>query len=267
VELMKILVPVKQISVVDEDFELRADGKDVDPDYLDTEANEWDDYSYEAALEIMEAADGDVEVVPVTVGPDDAEDVLRRCLAKGGDRGIRVWDDDLVDATPAAIAKVLAKVVAKEQPDLVFTGTLSSDRSFAQTGVSLAAELGWPHVAVVTGIDWKPGDPKATLKRELEGGLIEEVSVECPAVLTIQLGINTPRYASLRGVKQAKEKPVQEWSLADLGLTGAELAAGASFRVRRMYKPETGRAELIEGTTAEQAARLAAIINELRGAA
>jgi len=265
--MTKILVPVKQIAVVDEDFELRDDGKDVDPDYLDYEINEWDDYAYEAALEIMEAADGAVEVVPVTVGPEEAEEALRRCLAKGGDRGIRVWDDDLVDANPATIARVLAKVVVKEQPDLVFTGTLSSDRSYAQTGVSLAAELGWAHVAVVVGIDWKPGDRTAMLRRELEGGVIEELSVECPAVLTIQLGINTPRYASLRGVKQAKEKPVQEWSLADLGLSGAELASGASFRVRRMYKPETGRAELIDGTAAEQAARLAAIINELRGAA
>lgn len=265
--MTKILVPVKQIAVVDEDFELRDDGKDVDPDYLDYEFNEWDDYSYEAALEIMEASGGDVEVVPVTVGPDVAEDGLRRCLAKGGERGIRVWDDALIDAGPAVIAKVLSKVVAKEAPDLVFIGTLSSDRSYAQTGVSLAAELGWAHVAVVTGIDWKPDDKTAKLKRELEGGLVEEVSVECPAVLTIQLGINTPRYASLRGVKQAKEKPVEELSLGDLGLSEADLASSASFRVRRMYKPEQGQAELIDGTTAEQAARLAAIINELRGAA
>ena len=264
---MKILVPVKQIGVVDEDFELRDDGKDVDPDFLNFEANEWDDYSYEAALQIMEATDG-VEVVPVTVGPVDAEDVLRRCLAKGGERGIRVWDDALEDAGPAAIVQVLAKVVEKEQPDMVFVGTLSSDRSYAQTGVGLAAALGWHHAAVITGIEWKPGDPKATLLRELEGGLVEQLSVNCPAVLTIQLGINTPRYASLRGVKQAKERPVEELSLSDLGLSGDDLAAaGGSFRVRRMYKPETGQAELIQGTPAEQAARLAEIINELKGAA
>ncbi|WP_108683156.1 electron transfer flavoprotein subunit beta/FixA family protein [Methyloceanibacter sp. wino2] len=263
---MKILVPVKQIAVVDEDFELRDDGKDVDPDYLNFEANEWDDYSYEAALNIMEASDG-VEVVPVTVGPDDAEDVLRRCLAKGGDRGIRVWDDALEDANPAVVAQVLAGVAAREKPDMILTGTLSSDRSYAQTGVALAAALGWPHVAVVTGIEWTPGDPKATLLRELEGGLVEKLSVECPAVLTIQLGINTPRYASLRGLKQAKEKPVEELSLDHLGLSGDSLAELASFRVRRMYKPETGQAELIEGTPAEQAARLAEIIKELKGAA
>lgn len=264
---MKILVPVKQIAVVDEDFELREDGGDVDPDFLNYEFNEWDDYSYEAALEIMEAAGDGVEVVPVTVGPAEAEEGLRRCLAKGGNRAIRVWDDALSNVTPAVVARVLAKVVAKEAPDIVFTGTLSSDRAYAQTGVSLAAELGWPHVAVVTGIDYKPGEQTAKLRRELEGGLIEELTVECPAVLTIQLGINTPRYASLRGVKQAKEKPVQQLSLADLGLSDADVASAASFRVRRMYRPEKGQAQIIDGTAAEQAARLAAIIKELRGAA
>lgn len=264
---MKILVPVKQIAVVDEDFEIRDDGKDVDPDYLDFEPNEWDDYSYEAALEIMEAADGGVEVVPVTIGPEEAEHALRRCLAKGGERGIRVWDEALADAGPGAVTQALAKVVAREEPDIVFTGTLSSDRSYAQTGVSLAAALDWTHVAVVIGIDWKPGDPSMTLRRELEGGLIEELSADCPAVLTIQLGINTPRYASLRGLKQAKEKPIEKLSLGDLGLSSEDVVSQDSFRARRMYKPETGRAELIDGTPAEQAARLTDIIKELRGAA
>jgi electron transfer flavoprotein beta subunit len=265
---MKILVPVKQIAMLDEDFELRDDGKGADPDYLDYFLNEWDDYSWEAALQIMEAAGNGVEVVPVTVGPDDADDGLRRCLAKGGERAVRVWDDALEDgAGPAAIAKVLAKVVEKEGADLVFAGTLASDHSFAQTGVSLAAELGWPHVAVVTGLEYKPGDAKAKVQRELEGGLLEELNVQCPAVLTIQLGINVPRYASLRGVKQAKEKPIDELSLGDLGLSAEDVAAANSFRVRRMFKPEKGQAELIEGTIAEQATRLAEIIKELKGAA
>ena len=266
---MKILVPVKQIAMLDEDFELREDGKDADPDYLDYFLNEWDDFSWETALQIMEAAGEGVEVVPVTVGPDEADDGLRRCLAKGGERAVRVWDEALEDgaAGPAAIARILARVVEKEGADLVFTGTLASDHSFAQTGVSLAAELGWPHVAVVTALEYKPGDAKAKVQRELEGGLLEELNVRCPAVLSIQLGINEPRYASLRGVKQAKEKPIDELSLDDLGLSAEDVAAANSFRVRRMFKPEKGQAELIEGTLAEKATRLAEIINELKGAA
>lgn len=262
---MKILVAVKQVAVLDEDFELAEDGKTADPDFVDFELNEWDDYSYEEALRIMEAHDG-VEVVPVTVGPEEAEDGLRQCLAKGGERGVRVWDDAMEGSDPVAVARVLARVAEKEDADMVFAGTLASDHSFSQTGVSVAAELGWPHVAVVSKLEYQPGDETATLHRELEGGIEEKMTVECPAVLTIQLGINEPRYASLRGIKQAKSKPINVLTHADLGLTDAQVGeAGSLFRVRRMTVPEKGQAELIEGTPAEQAARLAEIIKELRG--
>ena len=262
---MKILVPVKQVAVLDEDFELREDGLDADPDYLDYELNEWDDYSYEAALQIMESSNGDVEVVPVTVGPGEAEDGLRRCLAKGGDRAIQVWDESLEGANPASVARVLAAVAERESADLIFTGTLASDHAFAQTGISLAAMLDWAHVAVVVHLEYQPGAAEALVHRELEGGLIEELMVRCPAVLTIQVGINEPRYASLRGIKQAREKPIEMLGLADLGLAPDEVTAAATFHVRRMFKPERGQAELIEGTPAEQAARIAGIIKELRG--
>lgn len=264
---MKILVAVKQIAALDEDFEIREDGKDVDPDYVDREINEWDNYSYEEALRLMEESGDGVEVVPVTVGPEEADDVLRQCLAKGGERGIRVWDDQMEGSDPVAIARALARVVERESADMVFAGTLAADHSFAQTGVSIAAALGWPHVAVVSKLEYKPGDSTATVCRELEAGLQEELSVVCPAVLTIQLGINQPRYASLRGIKQAKSKPIEVLSHTDLGLADDEVGeAGSLFSIRRMRIPEKGQAELIEGTTAEQAGRIADIIKELRGA-
>jgi electron transfer flavoprotein beta subunit len=264
---MKILVAVKQVAALDEGFEIREDGKDVDPDYIDFEINEWDDYSYEEALRLMEESGGDVEVVPVTIGPEEADDVLRRCLAKGGERGIRVWDDQMVGSDPIPIARVLAKVAERENADLVFAGTLASDHSFSQTGVSIAATLGWPHVAVVSKLEYKPGDRTAKLQRELESGLHEELTVNCPAVLTIQLGINEPRYASLRGIKQAKNKPIEVLSHTDLELTDDQVGeAGSLFRVRHMRIPEKGQAEFIEGTPAEQAARFAEIIKEARGA-
>jgi electron transfer flavoprotein beta subunit len=264
---MKILVPVKQIAALDEDFSLLEDGTGVDPDFLDYELNEWDDYSYEEALRIMEAnEDQAIEVVPVTVGPDEAEDVLRRCLAKGGERGIRVWDDAIEGSDPSAIARILAKVVEREQPDIVFAGTLSSDHAFAQTGMNLAAELGWAHAAVVSHLELKPGDFRATIHRELEGGLEEKMTIDLPAVLTIQLGINEPRYASLRGIKQAKRKEIEILSHEDIGLTNDDVGVkGSLSRVRRMVMPEKGKAEFIEGTPAEQAARLAEIIKELQG--
>lgn len=265
---MKILVAVKQIAALDEDFELLEDGTGVDPDYLDYELNEWDDYSYEEALRIMEANEGDIEVVPVTVGPEEADDVLRQCLAKGGERGIRVWDDPIEGSDPTAIARILIKLVEREQPDIVFAGTLSSDHAFAQTGMAIAAGLGWPHAAVVNHLALKPGDSKATIHRELEGGLEEKMTIGLPAVLTIQLGINEPRYASLRGIKQAKRKEIEVLSHEDIGLTDDDVGVkGSLSRVRRVVMPEKGQAELIEGTPAEQAARLTQIIRELQGVA
>ena len=265
---MKILVPVKQVATIDEDCELREDGKDVDPDFLDYELNEWDDYSWEEALRLYEKHSDSVEIIPITVGPEEAEDGLRRCLAKGGERAIRVWDDALEGSDPMAVARVIAKVVQRENADLVLAGTLSSDHGFAATGMCVAGLLGWPHMAVVSQLDISPGAEQATLRRELEAGLEEELTVQCPAVLTIQLGINQPRYASLRGIKQAKAKPLEVLSHTDLGLDDADVGeSGSLSRVRRMFAPQRGQAELIEGTVAEQAARIAAIVKETTGGA
>ena len=263
---MKILVPVKQVATVDEDCEMREDGKDVDLDYLDYELNEWDEYSWEEAVRLKETHGNEVEIVPVTVGPESAEDGLRRCLAKGGERAIRVWDDALEASDPMAVARVLAKLVQRENADLVFAGTLSSDHGFAATGVAVAGLLGWAHAAVVSQLNISPGTARITLRRELEEGLEEEITVQCPAVLTIQLGINEPRYASLRGIKQAKAKPLEVLSHSDLGLDDTEVGeSGSLSRVRRMFAPERGQAELIEGTAAEQASRIAEIIKEATG--
>lgn len=265
---MKILVPVKRVAFLDDEFELRDDGRDVDPDYCEYDLNEFDDYSLEEAVKIKEAAGegGGVEIVAVTVGPDDAEDVLRKCLAKGADRAIRVWDDALEGSDQTVIARLLARLVEREKPDLVFTGAQSADMGYAQTGIALAGLLGWPHVAVVSYLDVAPGASSAKLRRELEGGLEHEMSVTLPAVLTIQLGINRPRYASLRGIRQANAIEIETISHADLGVAAGEVGeAGSLSRIRKMYVPEKGRAELIKGTPAQQAARIAEIIKTVRG--
>jgi electron transfer flavoprotein beta subunit len=265
---MKILVAVKQVAILDDEFEMRDDGRGVDADFFEKDLNEFDHFAVEEALLIKEAigegggGEG-AEVVVVTVGDDEADDALRTALAKGAERGIRVWDDSLAEADSIAIAKVLAKVVEREAPDMVFTGAQSADFGHATTGMALAGLLGWPHAAVVSKLGFVPGAATATLHRELEGGLEEIMTIQCPAVLSIQLGINQPRYASLRGIRQAKQKPVEELDLDALGLGGG--AVTSASRVRRMYAPEKGQAEIIEGTAAEQAARLAEIIKELRG--
>jgi len=265
---MKILVPVKQVAALDEDFQIRDDGRDVDADFLIRDLNEWDDFSLEEAVKIKEAATVPVEVVVVCVGPEAADESLRKCLAKGADRAVRVWDAAIEGSDPIAIARVLAAVAKREAPDMVFAGVQSSDHAFASTGIATAALLGWPHAAVVSYLGYTPDAKTTVFRRELEGGLFHEVEIQCPAVLTIQLGINTPRYASLRSIKQAAAKPIDVLPLADLGLTAADVGeAGSASRVRRMYIPDKGRAQLIEGDAAQQARRLADIIREFKGAA
>jgi electron transfer flavoprotein beta subunit len=263
---MKILVAVKQVSSLDEDFEFRDDGRDVDPDFLIRDLNEWDDFSLEEAVKIKEASAEPVDVVAVSVGPEEADEILRKCLAKGADRAVRIWDDAIEGSDSIAIARVLAAAAKREAPDLLFAGVQSSDQSYASTGIATAAFLDWPHAAVVSQLSYTPGAATALFRRELEGGLLQAVEIQCPAVLTIQLGINTPRYASLRSIKQAAAKPIEIVSLADLGLVAADVGeAGSASRVRRMYVPDKGQAELIEGGVAAQAARLAAIIREFKG--
>jgi electron transfer flavoprotein beta subunit len=265
---MKLLVAVKQVAALDEDFEIRADGRDVEADFLIRDVNEWDDYSLEEALKIKEAAASPVEVVVVSVGPEDADEALRKCLAKGADRAIRVWDEAIEGSDSIAIARVIAAVTRKESPQMLFAGVQSSDHAFASTGVATAAFLDWPHAAVIANLTYTPGGNTAVFRRELEGGVLHEMQIECPAVLTIQLGINTPRYASLRSIKQAAAKPIEVLSLQDLGIAAADVGeSGSLSRVRRMYIPDKGRAEMIEGDVEEQAARLAQIIKDAIGGA
>lgn len=258
---MRIVVPVKQVAALDDEFEF-ADDLHVDPDFIEWELNEWDNFSLEAALELREAA-GEGEVVAVSVGDSDAEEGLRSCLAKGADRAIRVWDESLEDADPLAVARVLAAAIERESPDLVLCGVQSSDAVNGATGVALAAHLGLPRVAVVTKLDYDGASNTATVERELEGGLIEVLRIKCPALLTIQTGINEPRYATLRAIKQAREKPLAEVGLEDLGLDPGAVSAAAGARQVRLAHPEKGEgAEMLSGSPAELATRIAEIVKE-----
>lgn len=263
---MKILVAVKQTAALDEDFAIREDGRDVSDESLIRDLNEWDEFSLEEAVRIRESAGLPVEVIAVTVGPGRADEVLRKCLAKGADRAVRVWDAAAEESDPIAIARVVAAVAKAEAVDLVFAGVQSSDHSFASTGIAIAAFMNWPHAAVVSSLDFAPGRPTAIFRRELEGGMLHEVEIQVPAVLTVQLGINSPRYASLRAIKQAAAKPIEVKSLAELGVAGTQVGqAGSHARIRRVYLPEKSRAELIDGDSAAQALRLAQIIREFKG--
>lgn len=233
-----------------DELELVPDGTGVDPDYLDRAINEWDAFAVEEALRLREQA-GAGEVAAVSLGDEECEAVLRRCLAMGADRAIRVESEA---ADPISVARALAEVVGPEQADLVLCGVQSSDSVQAATGTALAELLGLPCVAVVTRLEYdEPGRP-ATVHRELEGGLLDVVEVDTPALLTIQTGINEPRYATLRAIKQAEQVEI-EVRQAEGGEPGC--------RVRRMFSPPKGEgAELLGGSPAEIAARIRQIVEE-----
>src|ERR1700739_3430210 len=179
---------------------------------------------------------------------------------------MRVCDSGVEGSDSIAIARILAAAAKREAPDMLFAGVQSSDQSFASTGIAAAALLGWAPEGVVSALPYTPGAGTAVFRRELEGGLLHEVEIQCPAVLTIQLGINTPRYASLRSIKQAAAKPIELKSLAALGLSDGDAGeSGSHSRIRRMYIPDKGRAQLIEGDAAAQARRLAEIIRDFKG--
>ena len=241
---------MKQVAVLGDEVEFTEDKRDVDPDYLDFALNEWDTYATEEALRIVEAA-GSGEVVVVSVGDEDVEDCMRRCLAMGADRGIRVDTEEKLD--PIQVARTLAEIVEGETPDLVLTGVQSSDSVQAATGGALAALLDLPSVAVVTKIEL--GDGKATVHRELEGGLVDVVEVDTPALFTIQTGINECRYATLRAIKQAEEKEIDVRPVGDLGEPASH--------VRKMFVPPKGEgAEMLNGGAAEVAQRIQEIVQE-----
>jgi electron transfer flavoprotein beta subunit len=201
-------------------------------------------------LRLREAA-GDGEVVVVSVGDEDVEEAMRRCLAMGADRGVRIEAEDRLD--PIQVARALAEAVRAESPDLVFTGVQSADSVQAATGTALAELLDLPRVAVVTKIELADG--KASVNRELEGGLVDVVEIDTPAVFTIQTGINEPRYATLRAIKQAEEKEIEVRQPSDVG--------EPAYRVRKMFVPPKGEgAEMLNGSPADVAQRIKEIVEE-----
>jgi len=260
---VKIIACVKQVAALDDDFELLDDGSGVDPDFVQLELNEWDSFSIEAALQLREHAGDDGEVVVITVGDEESEEALLSCLAMGADRAQRIWDASLDNADPLAVARVLAAAVGAESPDLVLCGVQSSDAVNGATGVALAGYLEMAHVAVVKHLEYDRARSTVTVKRELEGGLVEGLRVGTPALLTIQTGINEPRYANLRAIKQAREKPLEVTTPEQLGLDDEALAAAAGSRRRRLRPPDRGEgAEMLDGSAGEVAARIVEIVRE-----
>lgn len=256
---MKIVVAVKQVAALDEEFDLEPDARRTATEDLDWSINEWDQFSLEAALELRDANSG--EVVVLTVGGEEAEQTLLTCLAKGADRAVRVWDES-IESEPLTVARVLAEAVHREAPDLIFCGVQSSDAGNGATGVAVAGLLDLPRVAVIRRLTYDASVRLLEVDRELEGGLVERVSIVPPALLTVQTGINEPRHANLRAIKQAEAKPREVLGLVDLGLEASDLQRAAGARVRRLARPDrAGRAEMLEGGPDEVAQQIFEIVS------
>ena len=202
---MKILVCMKQVPQKDAPLKLNESGTWIRED-VSYEVNEPDAFALEEALRQKEKHSG--EVVVITAGPARAQQVLREALAKGADRAIHLEDNAFVGLDASNTARAFAAAIKDEKFDLIFTGLQSDDYGFAQTGVVLAELLGWPHATIIMQIE--KTDAGIRVKRELEAGYFQFVDMPLPAVLTIQSGINKLRYATLIGIKQAKNKPLRK---------------------------------------------------------
>ena len=253
---MNIIVCVKQVPDTAE-AELRIDEgeRGIRTEGLVLDINETDNYAIEEALLLRERLGGTVTVL--TVGPDGAQAVLRKCLAKGADRAVLLSDEAFEGSDAYAIAKIIRGAMKDTSFDLVLTGAIASDDGYTAVGVILAEMLGVPHATMVKKIE--VGEGAVRVNRELEGGLEEIVEVRLPAVLTIQTGINEPRYVSIMGIRRARRKPMDVLALNELGLSEEEVGeAGSWAKVERMFAPPAEKeAIILSGSPDEIAAQLA----------
>ncbi|CUH50958.1 electron transfer flavoprotein subunit beta/FixA family protein [Shimia marina] len=213
---MKVLVPVKRVIDYNVKVRVKADGTGVDLANVKMSMNPFDEIAVEEAIRLKEAGKAD-EIVAVSIGVKQAQETLRTALAMGADRAILVVaaEDVHQDIEPLAVAKILAKVVEEEQPGLVLCGKQAIDNDMNATGQMLSALLGWSQATFASEVDID-GD-KAVVTREVDGGL-QTIKVNTPTIISVDLRLNEPRYASLPNIMKAKKKPLDEKTAADYGV-------------------------------------------------
>ena len=254
---MDVIVCLKRVPDVTEiDLQVDQTGRRIKTEGLPYVINDWDNYALEEAVRIKEKLGG--KVIALTVGTEPDEEVLRRALALGADEAIRITDPELEEADPYLTARALAEAIRKLPHDLILTGVQASDDGYAQVGPTIAELLGIPHVTLVTGIE-EITEGKAKVKRELEGGLEERLQVELPALLTIQTGINEPRYVSILGIKRVARREIKVLDLEALGLKGTQ----PKTSIQRLFLPPVGEgAEILKGSLEEIADRVLEILEK-----
>ena len=261
---MDIIVCMKWTPDTSEaDLVIDKDGKDIKKDTLDYDMNDWDRFAIEEAVRIKEKVEG--SVTAVAVAPDDAEEMLRECLARGADEAFLLWDESCAGSDSFATAQILAQFIKGRAHDLILTGTLAEDDCAGALGGVLAAMLGILASTLVSAIE--PDGGKVRFRRELEGGLYEAVEMDLPALLAVATGLNEPRFVSIRAVRKVAGIEIPVTAPADFGLDASKIgASGARIQIESMVMPPEGEgAEIISGTAEDAAGKLAEILKEKGG--
>ena len=246
---MKVLVPVKRVVDPNVKIRVKSDKTGVELANVKMAMNPFDEIAVEEALRLVEAGTAQ-EIVAVSMGPQPCQETIRTALAMGADRGIHVRTEE--PPQPLAVAKLLQAIVAREAPDLVIMGKQAIDDDSSQTGQMLAGLLGWPQGTFASKLDIGEGGIKVT--REVDGGL-ETVALDLPAIVTTDLRLNEPRYASLPNIMKAKRKPIDELTPEELGVDAAP-----RLRVLKVEDPPKRQAGVVVGDAAE-------LVDKLRGEA
>ena len=246
---MKVLVPVKRVIDYNVKVRVKADGSGVDLANVKMSMNPFDEIAVEEAIRLKEAGKAE-EIVVVSIGVKQAQETLRTALAMGADRAILVVaaDDVHTDIEPLAVAKILAKIVEEERPGLVLAGKQAIDNDMNATGQMLSALLGWSQATFASELEIDADTARVT--REVDGGL-QTISVKMPAIVTVDLRLNEPRYASLPNIMKAKKKPLDEKTAADYGVD-----VSPRLEVVSTKEPEARSAGIIVGSVDELVAKL-----------
>jgi electron transfer flavoprotein beta subunit len=244
---MKILVPVKRVVDYNVKIRVKPDGSGVELANVKMSMNPFDEIAIEEAIRLKEKGQA-TEIVAVSIGPSKSQETIRTALAMGADRGILVETDEAAVVEPLAVAKLLKALIAAEQPGLVILGKQAIDDDCNQTGQMLAALLGWGQATFASKIVLEP--PAALVTREVDGGL-ETLRLKLPAIVTTDLRLNEPRYASLPNIMKAKKKPLDIKKPADLGVDIA-----ARLKVLKTVEPSGRKAGVKVATVQELVAKL-----------
>jgi len=261
---MEILVCVKRVPDTSEnEIQVNRDGTDIEREDLVYSVNEWDNYAVEEAIQIRDKVGGSVTVV--SVGDEEAEEVLRREMAMGADKGILLFDEAFESSDGRGISRIIKAEVERGKYDLILTGAQADDGA-GQIGGMLAAMLGWPFASLVNYLEVLD-DKTIKVGREIAGGNQEMNEIDLPCVLSIQTGINEPRYVGIRGIRKVSSMEIPVYGAKDLGIP-PEIVGESGSRIKRMdyFVPDTGEgAEILEGNTDEIIDKLIEILKAKGG--